>query len=98
MAEPRLKPDPFWLAEFERLAPGDPDNESAALGIAYVQSLWPGGEQEARAHLERVFADLILEVMQGKLERACSDPNKTPAEVRAIARELDQLRRVRVAA
>lgn len=95
MAESRLIPDPYWLAEFEALSPGDPRNVEAAQGIYHLKSLWPGGEAEALRHLDRVFNDATYEVAQATLERACEDSSRTPAEIREIAGRLEEIRTLR---
>ena len=98
MANFGLTPDPQAFAEFEHYWPGEPTNREAALGITYIRWLWPGGEAEALAHINRVFDHAMYEVVQSKLERAATDPTKTPAEIRDIARQMDELRAVRSSA
>ncbi len=89
MAEPRLTPDPYWLVEFEAAFPGDPRNEAAALGIAYLNAMWT--EAEARAYLDRVFDDSIREIRMRKLEGELRTATSTE-QVLSVAKLINEIR------
>lgn len=91
MALARLTPDPEWLAEFEAAFPGDPENEAAALGIARIRKLWPGGEKEAAQHVRRTMRHLAIGIRIESLARQAQQA-KTAAEARGKAHEIEELR------